>query len=111
MEIPIELFSMGIGLSIVMLGIALCKNIPMIVLVAGAIMFFIFTFTDEISRGSIPNTLTDSGSTVTVSWIEDPIDFNAEIKIMFLLISSMVMFVGGMMQFGKGESKKESKEA
>ena len=105
MEIPIELFSMGIGLSIIMIALGICKNIPMVVIIAGGIMFFIFTLTDEISRGAIPQSINDSG---VITWIENPIIFTVEIKIMFILISTMIMLIGGVMQFGSVE--KEEKE-
>lgn len=109
MEIPIELFSMFIGLSIIMIAVSLFKNIPMVIITSGVIMLFLFSITDSISRGAIPNILTDSGSSTTVSWIEDSISFNTEIKIVFLVVSSLIVMIGGIMQYEKKELLSDKK--
>lgn len=98
MEIPIELFSMFMGLTIVMIVISLLKNIPMVIVVSGVIMIFLFSITDTISRGSIPDNINDSG---VITWIEDSISFNTEMKIVFVVIGALIVLVGGIMQAEK----------
>lgn len=98
MEIPIELFSMFMGLTIVMVVISLLKNIPMVIVVSGVIMIFLFSITDTISRGSIPDNINDNG---VITWIEDSISFNTEMKIVFVVIGALIVLVGGIMQAEK----------
>lgn len=98
MEIPIELFSMFMGLTIVMIVISLLKNIPMVIVVSGVIMIFLFSITDTISRGSIPDNINDNG---VITWIEDSISFNTEMKIVFVVIGALIVLVGGIMQAEK----------
>lgn len=89
---------MFMGLTIVMIVISLLKNIPMVIVVSGVIMIFLFSITDTISRGSIPDNINDNG---VITWIEDSISFNTEMKIVFVVIGALIVLVGGIMQAEK----------
>lgn len=81
-----------------MVVISLLKNIPMVIVVSGVIMIFLFSITDTISRGSIPDNINDNG---VITWIEDSISFNTEMKIVFVVIGALIVLVGGIMQAEK----------
>jgi len=96
MDIPIEIFLSFMGLSFAMGVIGLWQKIPLVLLIAGAIITFWAITTDNIILGKIPITSTSSGSITTYAFIDNIFEFTQYPKILFGLIGSVVMLAGAL---------------
>lgn len=99
MEIPIELFlgAIGLSLALVVVGFIRQPQIPVTVVLGGMFILFLAVTTTEINMGKIPITSVTSGSTVTYTFIDNLFSFTEIPKVIFGLIGSIMMLIGGLM--------------
>lgn len=101
MEIPIELFSVFIGIfiSIGIFGFIRQPQIPVMIVVSGIFILTLGAITTEIDMGAIPTNSTTTGSTTTYNFRDNPFDFTEMHKTLMLLVGAIFMFVGGFMVY------------
>lgn len=100
-SIPFELFVSTIGLSLAVGLIGLTgrsKNIPLMLMMAGAFITFLAIITDEIKMGNIPvsSTFNNATNTTTYVFADDNFTFTAWHKITISLLGSITMIAGAL---------------
>ena len=99
MEIPIELFLAGLGVSLALAVFGFCRNpqIPATIVMGGMFILFLSVVTTEINMGKIPTTSVNSGSTTTYTFTDNIFEFTEMNKVFFSLLGVMCMILGGLM--------------
>ena len=104
MDIPVELFLGFIGISLVMVGISLAKQIPAIMVFGGMFMLIWVVVTDNIIMGKIPTTSTVSGSVTTYDFEDNLFPLTDWGKVIFSLFAVIMMLVGALITKMSGDS-------
>lgn len=99
MDIPVELFLgfIGVSIAIALFGFVRNPQIPACLVMGGMFILFLSVATDNVIMGKIPTTSVTSGSTVNYTFIDNIFEFNELPKVIFALIGTMFMIVGGLM--------------
>ena len=95
--IPIELFLGFIGITLVLVGIGLARQIPAMMVFAGMFLLMWTMIITEIDMGSIPVQAVDSGATTTYNYEPDIFEFTEWPKVIFALFSVILMLIGALM--------------
>ena len=95
MELPIEvlyaIFALGFSLAV----IGIWKKIPLTMFIAGALITFIFIFTDSITAlGDTQTCVTTLPDTTTCSF--EPYTLDVWVKIIFMLLGACFMLAGAL---------------
>jgi hypothetical protein len=93
-DIPIEVISLILALSITLGVIGIWKKIPLTMLIAGAFITFLFIQTDAIILGKIPQSSVTNATNTTYTFIDNTYTLEVWDKIILSLIGA-VMFVTG----------------
>lgn len=97
MELPFEMFSVFMGMSLVFVGLGIIKQAPIGLFIAGIFILFVSVITTEIDMGALATTLTDVSPTVTdVEYTPNNFVFTQEIKVMFALTGTFILMMSIM---------------
>jgi hypothetical protein len=102
MELPFEMFSVFMAMSLVFVGLGIIKQAPIGLFIAGIFILFVSVITTEIDMGALATTLTDTSSTVTdVTYTPNNFEFTQEIKVMFALTGTFLIMMSLMIAKNK----------
>ncbi|HEY8116006.1 MAG TPA: hypothetical protein VIH70_06300 [Actinomycetota bacterium] len=96
-NIPFEIFSVFIGITLVLVGIGIAKQIPALILFAGMFLLTWTVLIDSIDMGAIPDKSVVSGSTTTYTMKDNPFEFTDWTKVIFALFSVVLMLIGTLL--------------
>jgi hypothetical protein len=107
MQLPIEIFSIAIGLSVALGIFGFIRNpqIPAMMAFAGIFILFIAITTDQLKMGNlVSQSIFNSTSNITdYSYNDDIFQFTELPKTIFALLGSIFMLAGGLMIFANKE--------
>jgi hypothetical protein len=102
MELPFEMFSVFMGMSLVFVGLGIIKQAPIGLFIAGIFILFVSVITTEIDMGALATTMTDISPTVTnVEYEPNNFEFTQEIKVMFALTGTFIIMMSIMVARNK----------
>lgn len=96
-NLPFEVFTVFIGLTAIMVGIGIAKQVPALIVFAGMFLLMWSVLIDSIDMGSIPTSSTTVGSTTTYVYTNDPFEFTDWTKTLFSLFAVTLMLIGALL--------------
>lgn len=101
--LPIEIFGIFIGVSIVIgvLGLMRQPQIPAMVAMGGIMIFFISIITNGVILGVIPESSATSGATTTYAMENNTFDFTGLPQIFGAIVGVIMMLYGGITVYSK----------
>lgn len=101
-NLPIEIFLgyVGICLALPIFGFIVRQTVPisLFLFISGGMLVALFIILDSINMGMIPVSSTVTGDTTTYEFEPNPYLFTEEIKTYLILISSMLMIIGAVVE-------------
>jgi cytochrome c biogenesis protein ResB len=94
--IPIELFGIFLGISIVLLGVGISKKVGAIIVCSGIILLFVAVITDIIIMGQVVDTSVTSGSTTTYTYKDATFEFTEIHKVLMVIVGIFIMLIGAL---------------
>lgn len=96
MYIPIELFGIFLGLSVVFLGVGMSKKAGAIIVCSGIVLLFVAIITDFIIMGKVVDTSVTVLTTTTYTYKDATFEFTNFHKMLMAIIGIFIMIIGAL---------------